>query len=410
MIKSALLYLFSSSLNKAIPFLLLPLFTFYLTPEDIAHLAIFQLVVSFSFALFGGANIVVSKMYYEVDTENYANNVSNLIIMWGFFFFAVCVAGSIVFLFSEQYIGIPFYWYMIALVIGAFMMLYQFGLTYIRTIDRPFLYFISETLLAVFSVSIFLSLIFSIGASWEDRAVSILIPNVIMALVLGIFLIKKLSLSFSINWAIIQGILALILPLVPHAISSVISNMADRIMIKNMLSEHSLGVYFVAYQVGMVVMVISDSIMKAFQPWFFKNIHSEIGRKKIVRLTYFSILAGLLLTLAYSFLSSLAYDSFLGESYAEGMIVIPAVSFGYFFFFIYQIFFLYIVHLKKTKIMAVMSPLAALANILLNLLLIPLIGISGAALATLISYVILAVVVSCYAIYGTQMPWRAFKL
>lgn len=63
LIKSSLIYLVSSVINKGLPFILLPILTKYLTPEEYGIIAMFQLSITVFYALVGEDG--VSIMYSE---------------------------------------------------------------------------------------------------------------------------------------------------------------------------------------------------------------------------------------------------------------------------------------------------------------------------------------------------------
>ena len=84
-IKNSIIYLGTSIINKAIPFLLLPIMTRYLTPADYGILAIFLVLNNFLSA-FVGMNIHsnISINYYSVPRAELAKIIGNIMIILSF--------------------------------------------------------------------------------------------------------------------------------------------------------------------------------------------------------------------------------------------------------------------------------------------------------------------------------------
>ena len=81
-IKSSIIYLGSSILNKAIPFLLLPMLTKYLSPEEYGVLSIFQLMISFFTAFVGMAiHTNVSKNFFKYSKNQTSLMIGNILMI-----------------------------------------------------------------------------------------------------------------------------------------------------------------------------------------------------------------------------------------------------------------------------------------------------------------------------------------
>ena len=72
MLRSSIIYLLSTLLNRAVPLLLLPVLTRYLTPAEYGTIAILQVFLSFFLSLFGGLNVNISRNYFSMG--KYRNN------------------------------------------------------------------------------------------------------------------------------------------------------------------------------------------------------------------------------------------------------------------------------------------------------------------------------------------------
>src|SRR3989338_4846056 len=82
LVKSSLIYLCSTIINNAIPFLLLPVLTRYLTPAEYGTLAIFQLMIYF-LDPFINMNLQtnITKNFFTFPKEALAKYISNIYVI-----------------------------------------------------------------------------------------------------------------------------------------------------------------------------------------------------------------------------------------------------------------------------------------------------------------------------------------
>ncbi len=59
------------------------------------------------------------------------------------------------------------------------------------------------------------------------------------------------------------------LPIIPHGISNVLLAQFDRIMIRSMVGDHEAGLYSMAANVKLILLVIMESVANAWSTWFF---------------------------------------------------------------------------------------------------------------------------------------------
>lgn len=82
LIRSASIYTLTNVINKAIPFLLLPILTRYLTPEDYGIVSMFGVLVSLV-TPFTGLSIhgAIARMYYEIDSVDIKAYITNCLLI-----------------------------------------------------------------------------------------------------------------------------------------------------------------------------------------------------------------------------------------------------------------------------------------------------------------------------------------
>ena len=108
MLKNSIIYLSSSILSKSVPFLLLPIMTSYLSPEEYGYLSIYLMAISLIYAFVGmNMHVNISKIFFKVDKEELATIIGNIffILFITTLFYTICIFSSSLFL--NDFFSIP---------------------------------------------------------------------------------------------------------------------------------------------------------------------------------------------------------------------------------------------------------------------------------------------------------------
>jgi len=123
----------------------------------------------------------------------------------------------------------------------------------------------------------------------------------------------------------------------PHNLSGIILAQFDRIMINNIESTASAGLYSLGYNIGMLLLMVNSSMMTALMPDFVKFLdNKEYNRLDVLMGKVFSIgtIAALgLLLFAREIVMVLADVKF-----HEALKVVPIVIIGYVFHEMYSMY------------------------------------------------------------------------
>lgn len=179
------------------------------------------------------------------------------------------------------------------------------------------------------------------------------------------------------------------LPLLLHYFSQYVLSQFDRIMIQKMVSMAAAGIYSVSYSVGMLLKIVSRSIVSAITPWQYKCLEKN-EHKKMDDMLYPVFL---IVACCSFFISGFAPEIMkilADKRYHEGVYVIPPVSMGLFFSFMYTVFANVEFYYDKNKFSMYISCAGAIINIILNYFCIQKFGFLAAAYTTLICYVFFA--------------------
>lgn len=409
MIKNSTIYLGSSIVNKAVPFLLLPIMTKYLSPEDYGLLSIYTIFITLYTAFIGmNLHMNISKNFFKVSKEELSLYVGNiLIILSATFLFYLMITYLITLKFNTIF-SIPSEYLLFIPFISSMIMVNELNTTILRNEQRAYVFGafeISNTIIKM-SVTILLLLVFSYG--WYAQVFGVLTGAIVFFIIGLIYMYKRGYITLSYKKEKVNDILNISVPIIPHLLSGIIIAMSDRLFIEKMVSIEAVGIYTVGYMFGMVVMLFTDAFIKAWSPWFYKNLAQPTHDKKIkiVRYTYIYMTAIFILAITISLAGKFILPYFVDEKFYGAGKFILWVSLGYAVRGSYQIFLPYLVHISKTSFLSISSMIAAILNLFLNYIFIDYYGAIGAAYATILAFAVSAVLVFWYQSKHYPMPWN----
>lgn len=184
----------------------------------------------------------------------------------------------------------------------------------------------------------------------------------------------------------------------PASVASMIVQVVDVPIIRELTNESTLGIYRANYKLGIFMMLFVAMFHYAWQPFFLTNA-KETNAKQIFSkvLSLFLIFTSLMWVVLSLFIDNLAGIEFLpgrsliGPQYLGGTFIVPIILLAYIFHGLYINFIAGIYLEDKTKYLPGITGVGAAVNILSNISLVPVLGILGGAISTLISYVIMAI-------------------
>ena len=226
----------------------------------------------------------------------------------------------------------------------------------------------------------------------EDKVTARIVGWVVIELLayswMYIILQKKGSIFFSKKYW--WYALTFNIPLIPHYLSAVALNSADRIMIQRMVGDSQAGIYSLAYSLSLIMTLFNSAMMQTISPWMYQKIkhHKSTDIAPVAYITL-AVIAGLNLILIL--LAPEAVAIFAPKTYYEAMWVIPPVAMSVYFMYSYDLFAKFAFYHEKTFVIMVASVMGALLNLVLNFYCIKRFGYMAAGYTTLVCYVFFSV-------------------
>ncbi|HHR6142249.1 TPA: lipopolysaccharide biosynthesis protein [Providencia alcalifaciens] len=415
LIKNTSIYLTSNILNAAIPFILLPILTRYLTPAEYGQIAMFQLLLS-ALNTFIGLNSVGAanrKFYDNVDNDTLKTFNGSCVQVLIITFLASIIFTFIIGDKLSYFLSIPIEWIYLAIIISAitFITTLRLGQWQIRHQAKYF--GMLQVGGGILNLLISLQLVIVMKQGAAGRVDAQLISCIMVALISLILLYKENLLRlFSFKPKHIIEILHFGIPLIPHHIGFFLLSAIDRFFINKELGLSEAGIYMVAFQLSTSLVIFFDAINKAFVPWLFEKLAHNVNSEKIkiVKLTYLHFLV----TIFVSIISFLIGPSLLvlisGEKYIEAGNIIGLLCLGQCFGGMYLMVTNYIFFSKKTLGLSLITVFSGLMNILLIIILINPYGLVGVAFSYSISKLIQFLLTWVLSYKYVRMPWFNFKI
>lgn len=385
-LRSGVGYTLGNILIKGINFLTLPLFSRLLSPEEFGVYNVFASYDAILFVLIGlalHASLQSANLEFRGQINRYTSSVTLIYMLIGGTLLTVAV------LFRQQLaglLGIPSV-AVTLLVLGSFatavVTLYNTRVSLDYAYKK---YLLVSACSSVANVGVSLLLILTVFR--ENRALGRIIGSVVPLFLISLALLfsfyrKALPKVSKVFWRF--GV-TYSLPIVPHGISQVLLGQCDRIMIRAMVSDAAAGIYALAGNIKLVLVIITDSIGTAWTTWFYSQMdagNKEAIQKRAAQLTgLFFILTAGLMALSPELVWILG-----GKEYELSKFVAIPMVLDAFILFLYNIIVPSEYYAKKTTYIMAGTMAAAVVNIVLNYIFIRRFGFIAAAYTTLASYV-----------------------
>lgn len=394
--KHGAVYAIGNAIQSAVAFLLIPVYTRYLST---AHYGYLEILNTFSSILvmvlsFGFASAILKTYFRDAKDDDERKQLVGTAFM---FILPVALLATIIMFFFANDIGSfllqnpEMGWLLkISLVSTFFVIFMNLGLAVLRAQERSRKYVI--VFLLRFAVAMGLNLYFVIGLKLDVQGVlwANLISYAIVLLSLLPDIIK--SSTFRFSKPLFKKLWLFGIPIIPASIAMWIMDISDRYMLEFFRDPGEVGIYSLGYKFGFL---ISIAIVAPFQlawPTVYFSIAKQENAKQVYAkvLTYFCVV-GLTCALAISLLAPEILSWFAGPDFFDAYKIVPFVAFAY---VLYGIHFILVpgLHIReKTKLYPLMVGLPAIANILMNIWAIPRYGMYGAAVTTVLSFLLVVI-------------------
>ena len=413
--KNSFIYIVTDAVNKAIPFLLLPVLTFYLIPADFGIATNFNVYTSI-LNIFIGISIqgAISANYYRLKRNLLSVYIFNSLVI-----ITVIFMISLVFIyFSSDYIygflPVPVQYIYVATVVAFAQAISAINLTIWQLESKSLkfgIYGISQTVL---NVGLTLIFVIPMGMGWKGRVDGYIYSTLLYGVASLWFIFKSIGFKVKIKKRYIYDALVFSLPLIPHALSMWVRTGVDRIFITQYYGEAATGLYATGFQFGLLISFITLSINNAYVPYLYKTLSltdpvaQEESKTKLVKFTYLYFIFLAIMGVAMVVFSMVVIDNFLSQKYHDAKQFIPLIIASQIFQGMYLMVVNYIFYAKRSKLLFLITFSCSMLQVLLSYFMIRKLGAMGGVYSTVIVSFVNFIGVWIYSHQVYPMPWLKF--
>ena len=398
-VRGTSIYTLGSVLIKASGFLLIPVYTRYLTPDDYGVMSIVTVIVAILTAVLSmGMFQAQTRFYYDFNEDR--DKVGRLLFSINVLVFStallvcvvLCVFGEGLFSRIIESDQVLFYPFVIIAIWTAFFHVFNQLVANYYIADKK--YTVSATILLVqFLITVVCVIYFVVilGEGALGGVKGVLIAQVVS---FAAFYWKYAShFVYRLNKRYLRDVLAMGLPVTIHSTSTAVLASVDKLIVEAFLPMSAVGLYTLGYKFGLVMSVIVIAVNRAWLPNYFELMKQPAGgRAHEIRRMFCLWMSGLgAMCIAGSVWSDQLVRLMAAPDFYAAAEVVPLILLAYFFQGIYFFMISPLFFFKKTAMLPLITVAGAAVNVGLNFILIPRWGIMGAAATALASYSIIAV-------------------
>ena len=415
--KNTFIYTLTSGFSKGISFLVLPLLSKYLVPQELGMAANFDVIASI-LALLSGQVIVngLPYFYYGKSKKEIATLVSSLI----FLIITLELILSVALLFCEDtidsYLNLCASFQGLALLFVISELLSGINLILLRLENKPFMFSVLNISQTLIYIAFLINLVVVWNLKGAGKIYSVVAVQGVMACIHLAMLIKRGYITVNIRKQELKELIRFGLPLLPHSLSFWIKGGLDKILLTTYCGLAVNGLYSMAMSFGALYSIFLTAFNNAFVPYLQKRISlitSETEKKEkvnLVRMSYklftcFIILYFIIVPICWLIINYVIDDQYI-SSFQFIPWIILALTINSFYSLVIQ----YPYTVKKTLGLGVITFSGSLVQCLLTFLLVRNIGMDGIKYSLVIGALVIAVGVWWYSNKVYPMPWFSSKL
>jgi len=405
-------YFMTTLVDRAVPFLFLPLLTRWLTPADYGFIGTFtafranlEPVVSMS------STGAVCRAYMDREKEgfDFPSYTFNAMLFNAGLFVVVCLT----LLPFQSFVAVRLHfpaawlWSVPALALLASFGAFKADLWVLQ--QRPLAYGGLNVLRSAVNIALSIAIIHLVWFDWRGRVSGILFAEAAFFAVSIFFLCREDGIRLRFDKTYFKDVASFGIPLYPHSLGLMLLGTVDKFFLNAMLGMAVLGVYNVAYALSTIIIVLATPFDLAAFPRIYAMLDGGDAKEKrrfvCLAAVYMGFFTGAAAALAW--IAPWALKFLVGKGFGGAERYIAWLAMSQACFAMYRVFAKFITYSKKTYIQAWITLLAGVVATAACPLLIKLNGAVGAAQAVLIAYASFAAMTAYFAHRLHPLPWGA---
>lgn len=412
-IKGSAILILSNLVIKGINFLLLPLYTKYLTPAELGISDTITGMTSIIFPLLVmGLDSAFSAFYFDEKTQEHKTRVFNTI--WLTLVIASVV--PIIVAFFSKYISLLLfdseqYTVLIGIaLVSVTMNLWYLPLSLLMRMENRMTIFALVNVISSLTM-ILLNIIFVSIFQWGVYSLILstaIIQGIQFILYLILGKIKFKILSYDKN--LIKRVLKYSLPLVPAVLATWILNMSDRYIINYFHGEWEVGLYGIAARFGTIISLFANGVYMSYTTFAYDKKGEADAKEQYSRILNAFVFLLLLICITGSVYSKEIVGIMTEASYKESYKMMAPILWSQLLYGVNTLVGYAIGFEKKSYLNLIATSTGAVINVILNIVFIPEYGALAAAYTTCFSFALMTVMTYTFAQKLYYVEYSTIKL
>jgi len=389
--KHSSIYAVGNILNRIGAFILLPIYTTYLTVGEYGSLELFYTISSVvSGVLAIGIAHATLRFYFEYDDQKDRNAVVSSNILASAL---ITSTGAIIaFIFAEKISLLVFNSAEDSVLIGLYIILAtmvlelssQVCLAYLRAREMSIFYVVLSLVKLIIQVAINSYLIIVEGAGINGILIGNFAAVALGWLILISYTLYCCGLSFHVDK--MKSIITYSFPFLLGTLVGIVAVNADRFMLNKFMGLEAVGIYALALKLTLLVEVlVAEPFSKSYGAYRFSIMKNEDSSQVQSRITGYMSLIVSLMVVAIVYSSHEIITIMSNPEFYTAVVILPVLIFiGGFKVFTY-IFQTGILYKKATKHIFSISVLGCVSIIVFNYIFIKAFGLLGACIAKVVA-------------------------
>lgn len=414
--KNTLIYALTDGISKSISFLLLPIVSYYLIPEELGVVANFDVLQNIIMLIAGQAIVnSLPYFYYKVSHREIALLVSNLL----FIILIINIAFSlIILLFNstvQEYLQLTFSLQILTIITVISNLLIAMNMVLFRLEEMPYQFAKLQLAQTGFNITLVILLVIMWHWGAKGKIYATVISTAIMAFVHLYLLIKRKYIILCWDTTSLKTLLKFGIPLLPHSLSFWIKSGTDKILLTTFCGLATNGIYSMAMSFGAIFSIFNTAFNNAYVPYLQKRIANitpetkDKEEKSFVTLTYkvagcFSLLC--IFTIGFCWI---AINYLLSDKYKLSFEFIPWIMVSLTLTSFYTLFVIFVYSKKKTLGLGIITFTGSICQLLMTYFFIQLWGKDGIKYSLVLGALIIMLSVWIYSNKVYPLPWLNLK-
>lgn len=400
--KETVIYSLGNLSNKIVGFILLPLYTSYISVHDFGVLGLIEPLTQLIFTILSlGLNSAFMRWYAVEKDEQQKGKIffnTNLVLFINTFVWVlilIMLGESVsLLLFSNNEFTLIL---KIAFANVFFLVVNPIIFSTLRIQHKPIQF--SFIRASQFTLNFFLNIYFIVYLEWGLLSIflSQLISQVLIFIYFLPFYFKFVTLEFKPK--LIKEFFVFSLPLMPVGILNLIIIMINRYFLEYYDTLESVGLFSFAFRISNTIKVlVIESLTLSLTPILFQKLAEKSG-KRFIQKNF--IYGSFIIMIVYIFIASFSQEIILllaqNKDYYLAYQLIPILGLAYIFHAVNYFYYVILSYAKKTTKILQATLITAIITVILNFILVPYFKIYGAAAINVFSTFILFVLLYIFS-------------